>query len=90
MLDGGANPSVVQKQMRHSDPRVTLGIYGHVKGDAQRRAIESHAERIEAGKMGIQLEPIRLIRAGSSISGTVAIKLVEAVGIVLVSRIETT
>jgi integrase len=49
MLDGGASPSVVQKQMRHSDARITLGIYGHVVGDAQRRAVESHAERIEAG-----------------------------------------
>lgn len=29
--------------------RLTLGIYGHVVGDAQRRAGESHAERIEAG-----------------------------------------
>jgi integrase len=48
MLDGGASPSVVQKQMRHSDARITLGIYGHVVGDAQRRAVESHAERIEA------------------------------------------
>jgi integrase len=49
MLDGGASPSVVQKQMRHSDARITLGIYGHVVGDAQRRAVETHAERIEAG-----------------------------------------
>ena len=28
---------------------ITLGIYGHVVGDAQRRAVESHAERVEAG-----------------------------------------
>ncbi len=49
MFDGGASPSVVQKQMRHSDARITLGIYGHVVGDAQRRAVESHAERVEAG-----------------------------------------
>jgi integrase len=51
MLDGGASPSVVQKQMRHSDARTTLGVYGHVVGDAQRRAVESHAERIaKAGR----------------------------------------
>ena len=49
MLDSGASPSVVQKQMRHSDARITLGIYGHVVGDAQRRAVETHAGRIEAG-----------------------------------------
>ena len=47
MLEGGASPAVVQKQMRHSDARVTLGIYGHVVGDAQRRAVEDHAARIE-------------------------------------------
>jgi integrase len=48
MLDDGATPSIVQRQMRHSDARITLGIYGHVVGDAQRRAVESHAERVEA------------------------------------------
>ncbi|MGH9616311.1 MAG: tyrosine-type recombinase/integrase [Acidobacteriaceae bacterium] len=47
MLEGGASPAVVQKQMRHSDARITLGIYGHVVGDAQRRAVEDHVERIE-------------------------------------------
>jgi hypothetical protein len=26
--------------MRHSDPRITLGIYGHVPGDAQCAAAE--------------------------------------------------
>ena len=57
MLDDGATPSVVQKQMRHSDARITLGIYGHVVGDAQRRAVESHAERVEAGAKEVQLEP---------------------------------
>ena len=49
MLDGGASPSVVQKQLRQSGVGITLGIYGHVVGDAQRRAVETHAERIEAG-----------------------------------------
>jgi integrase len=47
MLDAGASPVVVQKQMRHSNPNITLEIYGHVVGDSQRRAVESHAERIE-------------------------------------------
>jgi integrase len=49
MLDDGANIDVVQKQLRHSDPRMTLGIYSHIVGDAQRRAVKSHAERIETG-----------------------------------------
>jgi integrase len=47
MLDQGVAPTVVQKQMRHSDARITLGIYGHVVGNAQREAVEKHAERIE-------------------------------------------
>ena len=32
LLADGATPAVVQKQLRHSDPRITLGIYGHVIG----------------------------------------------------------
>jgi integrase len=47
MLENGAAPTVVQKQMRHSDARITLGIYGHVVGNAQREAVEKHADRIE-------------------------------------------
>jgi integrase len=61
MLDSGASPSVVQKQMRHSDARITLGIYGHVVGDAQRRAVETHAERVEAGGKQVQLVPNALL-----------------------------
>jgi len=38
--------AVVQKQLRHSDPRITLGIYGHVVGDQQRDAVENRAARI--------------------------------------------
>jgi integrase len=37
----GATPAVVQRQLRHSDARITLGIYGHVIGDAQRNAVQS-------------------------------------------------
>ena len=33
MLDDGVI-DVVQKQLRHSDPRMTLGIYSHVVGGA--------------------------------------------------------
>ena len=47
MMANGVAPTVVQKQMRHSDARITLGIYGHVLGEAQRDAVKEHAERIE-------------------------------------------
>jgi integrase len=39
LLADGATPAVVQKQLRHSDPRITLGIYAHVIGDQQRSAV---------------------------------------------------
>jgi len=32
LLDSGATPKVVQRQLRHSDARTTLEIYGHVVG----------------------------------------------------------
>jgi len=37
-IENGVAPSVVQRQMRHSDSRITLQKYAHVIGDAQRRA----------------------------------------------------
>jgi len=42
----GATPAVVQKQLRHSDPRTTLGIYTHVVGSHQRDAVQTRAARI--------------------------------------------
>ncbi|MGH9714774.1 MAG: tyrosine-type recombinase/integrase [Candidatus Acidiferrales bacterium] len=46
LLSDGATPAVVQKQLRHSDPRITLGIYGHVLGAQQLDAVENRAARI--------------------------------------------
>jgi integrase len=43
LVEGGAPVSVAQAQLRHSDPRVTLGIYSHVIGDSQRGAVEKLA-----------------------------------------------
>jgi integrase len=43
LLDTGATPKVMQEQLRHADPRVTLGIYAHVLGDAHREAVEKVA-----------------------------------------------
>jgi integrase len=47
LLEGGAAPTVVQRQLRHSDARITLGIYGHVVGNAQRRAVQANAKNVE-------------------------------------------
>ena len=43
LLDVGATPKVVQRQLRHADARTTLEIYGHVVGDAHREAVEKLA-----------------------------------------------
>jgi len=45
-LAGGATPAVVQRQLRHSDARITLGIYGHVVGDDQRNAVQNRSARL--------------------------------------------
>jgi len=47
LLADGATPAVVQKQLRHSDPRITLGVYAHVIGSQQRDAVEHSSARIE-------------------------------------------
>jgi integrase len=46
LIENGVAPSVVQRQMRHSDSRITLQKYAHVIGDAQRRAVDSLASRV--------------------------------------------
>src|SRR5215470_17995305 len=40
VLETGAAPTVAQGQLRHADPRITLGIYGHIIGESQRIAAE--------------------------------------------------
>jgi integrase len=46
LIENGVAPSVVQRQMRHSDSRITLQKYAHVIGDAQRRSVNSLAGRV--------------------------------------------
>jgi len=46
LLADGVTPAVVQKQLRHSDAKITLGIYGHVVGDQQRTAVENRSARL--------------------------------------------
>ncbi len=47
LLADGATPAIAQKQLRHSDPRITLGVHGHVIGNQQRDAVEDRSARIE-------------------------------------------
>jgi integrase len=44
LMDVGANMAVTRDQLRHSDARVTLGVYGHVIGDSQRDAVNKVGE----------------------------------------------
>jgi integrase len=46
LFANGATPAVLQKQLRHSNARITLGIYGRVVRDGQRTAIQNRSERL--------------------------------------------
>lgn len=54
LMDVGAPATVTKEQMRHADARITLGVYGHVIGDAQREAVDKVGEilRPDAPKSG--------------------------------------
>jgi integrase len=39
LIESGTPITVVRDQLRHSDIRITLGIYGHVIGNSQRNAV---------------------------------------------------
>jgi integrase len=43
LLASGAAPTVAQAQLRHSDARITLGVYGHTVEGAHREAVEKVA-----------------------------------------------
>jgi integrase len=58
LLDSGATPKVVQRQLRHADARTTLEIYGHVVGDAHREAVEKVASKLEVDAIGRQRMPV--------------------------------
>jgi integrase len=58
LLDVGANAKVAQEQLRHSDARITLGVYGHVIGDAQREAVDKVGEILRPdAKFCAQMRP---------------------------------
>ncbi|HTZ49180.1 MAG TPA: site-specific integrase [Verrucomicrobiae bacterium] len=46
LLADGVTPAVAQSTLRHSDARITLGIYGHMIGNEQRDAVQNRASRI--------------------------------------------
>jgi len=47
MLLDIANPKQHQEQMRHADPRVTIGVYSHVNAEARRGVVEKLASILD-------------------------------------------
>jgi integrase len=47
LIADGVNPAIVQKQLRHSDPRITLSIYSHVIDRQHRDAVQNRSTRVE-------------------------------------------
>jgi integrase len=78
LIDSGAPITVVQAQMRHGDPRITLGLYGHVVPQSQRDAVSSLAARL-----GGQLLTEAPIADSAACSCFVSVSVVGAVGIEL-------
>lgn len=60
LLESGATIKVVQRQLRHSDERTTLGIYAHVVGDAQRQAVEKVASIVDPNGPQPELQTTRI------------------------------
>jgi hypothetical protein len=50
-IDRGASITTVGAQLRHSDPRITLGLYAHVVPQSQRDAVAGLASAISSGQL---------------------------------------
>jgi integrase len=51
LIDRGASITTVGAQLRHSDPRITLGLYAHVVPQSQRDAVEDLASTFSSGQL---------------------------------------
>jgi integrase len=51
LIDRGASITTVGAQLRHSDPRITLGLYAHVVPQSQRDAVEGLAIALGSGQL---------------------------------------
>ena len=60
LLEGGASPKVAQRQLRHSDPRVTLGIYAHLVEGTHREAVEKLASFLVPSGPNEEGVPLRI------------------------------
>ena len=51
LIDRGASITSAGAQLKHSDPRITLGLYAHVVPQSQRDAVEGLASAISSGQL---------------------------------------
>src|SRR5215831_700735 len=51
LIDRGASITTVGAQLRHSDPRITLGLYAHLVPQSQRDAVEGLASALSSGQL---------------------------------------
>jgi integrase len=48
LLYNGATPQEAQAQLRHADPRITIGVYSHVQAESRRQVVEKLATILDA------------------------------------------
>lgn len=53
LIDGGANPKVVQRNLGHEDVQMTLGTYAHAYSERQRSEVDKLDTVIDVGKENI-------------------------------------
>jgi len=51
LIDQGASITTFGAQLRHSDARITLGLYAHVVPQSQRDAVEGLASALSSGQL---------------------------------------
>jgi len=51
LIDRGSSITTVGAQLRHSDPRITLGLYAHFVPQSQRDAVEGLASALGSGQL---------------------------------------
>lgn len=47
LLYNGATPQEAQAQLRHADPRITIGVYSHVQAESRREVVEKVASILD-------------------------------------------
>jgi len=57
LMMAGANPAAVQRILRHSDPRITTEVYGHLAPDYLRREIDLLSFGMPANDSGVTSTP---------------------------------